>query len=73
MKNRIFGCEINDHRYVVIYEMMRWNFYRIVGDSTMRTTPTKGLSFKDCILWESDEIDLMGKKFLQLKTFLQVI
>ena len=72
-ENKICGCEINGSKYVIIYEKYRWNFYKIIADSTMSTTPTTGLDFKDSTLCESEKIKMMGKKFLQLKSFLQIM
>ena len=73
MNNKIYGCEIKGKKYVVIYETLGWNFYKIIAEDTMRTTPTRGLEFKDCKLYMDEDVRNMGKKFLQLKTFMQVI
>jgi hypothetical protein len=73
MNNKIYGCEIKGAKYVVILETLGWNFYKIVGDDTMNTTPTIGLNFKDCKLWEDEEVKNMGNRYLQLKSFLDVI
>ena len=73
MNNKIYGCEIKGKKYVVIYEMLGWNFYKIISRGTMRTTPTRGLHFKDCKLYMNNDIRNMGEKYLQLKAFFQVV
>ncbi len=73
MNNKIYGCEIKGEKYVVIFEMLGWNFYKITAEDTMRTTPTKGLHFKDCKLYMDEDIRNMGEKYLQLKSFLNII
>jgi len=71
--SKIYGCKINGKSYVAIFETLGWNFYKITGKDTMKTTPTKGISFKDCELWENEEITNMGKKYMELKSFLYSI
>ena len=73
MNNKIYGCEIKGAKYVVIFETLGWNFYKIVGEDTMNTTPTRGLNFKDCKLLEDERVKNMGNRYLQLKSFLNVI
>ena len=73
MNNKIYGCEIKGKKYVVIYETLGWNFYKITAVDTMRTTPTRGLHFKDCKLYMNNDIRNMGEKYLQLKAFFQVV
>ena len=73
MNNKIYGCEIKGTKYVVIFEMLVWNFYKIVGEDTMNTTPTRGLDFKDSRLWEDERIKNMGNRYLQLKSFMNII
>ena len=73
MNNKIYGCEIKGKKYVVIYETLGWNFYKITAVDTMITTPTGGLYFKDCKLYMDEEVRNMGRKYLQLKALLQVV
>lgn len=69
----IYGCKINGREYVAIFETLGWNFYKITGESTMNTAPTKGISFKDCEIWQNEEITNMGNKYVELKSFLYSI
>ena len=71
--NKIYGCEINNRKYVAILETFGWRFYKIVGKSTMSTTSTRGIDISECRLWESDDVKKMGENYLQLKFFLNVI
>jgi len=70
---KIYGCKVNGKKYVAIFETLGWNFYKITDYSTMMTTPTNGISFNDCELWESKEITNMGKRYVELKAFLYSI
>ena len=70
---KIYGCKIKGKKYVAIFETLVWNFYKITGESTMDTTPTKGISFGNCELWENEDITNMGKKYMELKSFLYSI
>ena len=67
---KIYGCKIKGKKYVAIFETLGWNFYKITGESTMDTTPTKGISFGNCELWVNEDITNMGKKYMELKSFL---
>ena len=69
----IYGCKIKGKKYVAIFERMDWNFYKITAVDTMRTTPTRGLNFKDCKLYMDEDLRNMGKKYLQLKALFQVV
>ena len=71
--NKIYACEIHDKKYVAILETLGWKFYKIVGDSTMNTKPTRGIQISDCRLWVSKDAEKMGKNYLQLKFFLNII
>ena len=71
--NKIYGCEINNKKYVAILETIGWRFYKIVGKSTMSTTPTRGIDISECRLWENDDVKKMGENYLQLKSFIMMI
>jgi len=70
---KIYGCKIKGKKYVAIFETLGWNLYKITGESTINTTPTKGISFKDCEIWQNEEITNMGNKYMELKSFLYSI
>ena len=71
--NKIYGCEINNRKYVAILETFGWRFYKIVRKSTMSTTSTRGIDISECRLWESDDVKKMGENYLQLKSFMNII
>ena len=70
---KIYGCKIKGKKYVAIFETLGWNFYKITGEDTLDTTPSKGISFGNCELWQNEDITNMGKQYMELKSFLYSI
>ena len=71
--SKVYACEIEGKKYVAIHELFGWNMYKVVGDDTMSTTPSRGVKMSDCRIWECEDANRMAKRYLELKAFMRTL